>query len=433
MSNFELLVPFGYHHSGMYRFQFEEGQDLGGGERIYTVSELNREARELLETAFPCVWVEGEVSGFKHHSSGHMYLTLKDEEAEISAAIFAADNRRLAFTPEDGQEVLAFGRVTLFERRGRYQLIIKELRPAGLGRLQLEFERLKERLAAEGLFDERYKKPLPPFPQRIGIVTSPEGAAIRDICTIISRRYPAVELFLFPARVQGEGAAEEIARQVVQANEYSRDGEGLDLLIVGRGGGSLEDLWAFNEEVVARAIFDSEVPVISAVGHEVDFTIADFVADYRAPTPTAAAQVAVPDREELLARVTEDLRGIVNHQRRLLERQELRLKNILRSYAFRLTGKRIEEGFQMVDELGERLTREIVRRVRGCEERLDSLVGRLEAANPAAILARGYAIATAVGTGEVIRSARQVAIGDRLKVGLHQGELLCEVEEVKES
>ncbi|MFQ6090111.1 MAG: exodeoxyribonuclease VII large subunit, partial [Candidatus Bipolaricaulia bacterium] len=219
-----------------------------GEERIYTVSELNREARELLELAFPYLWVEGEVSNFKHHSSGHMYLTLKDEGAEIDAAIFAADNRRLPFTPEDGQEVLAFGRVTLYERRGRYQLVIKELRPAGLGRLQLEFERLKEKLRSEGLFDERHKKPLPPFPERIGVVTSPEGAAIRDICSVIARRYPVAELLLFPTRVQGEGAAEEIARQVARANEYRRDDRGLDLLIVGRGGGSLEDLWAFNEE-----------------------------------------------------------------------------------------------------------------------------------------------------------------------------------------
>ncbi|MFQ6033772.1 MAG: exodeoxyribonuclease VII large subunit, partial [Candidatus Bipolaricaulia bacterium] len=247
----------------------------------------------------------------------------------------------------------------------------------------------------------------------------------------IARRYPVAELLLFPTRVQGEGAAEEIARQVARANEYRRDDRGLDLLIVGRGGGSLEDLWAFNEEPVARALFDSKIPVISAVGHEVDFTIADFVADLRAPTPTAAAQAAVPDRAELLGRVAEQLRRLVACQRRLLERQELRLQNILRSYAFRLTMKRVEEGFQAIDELGERLTLSIARRLERCRERCDNLVGRLEAANPAAILGRGYAIATAVGTGKVIRSARQVAVGDPIKVQLHRGELLCEVEEAK--
>jgi len=399
------------------------------GESIYTVSELNREARELLESAFPYIWVEGEISNFKHHSSGHMYLTLKDEGAEISAVIFAAENRRLPFTPEDGQRVLAFGRVTLFERRGRYQLVIKELRSAGLGRLQLEFERLKERLKAEGLFDERYKQPLPPFPQRIGVVTSPEGAAIRDICSIISERWPIVELLLFPARVQGEGAAEEIAEAIAAANEYRRDG--LDLLIVGRGGGSLEDLWAFNEEPVARAIFNSRIPVISAVGHEVDFTIADFVADYRAPTPTAAAQAAVPDRQEILSRVAEELREIAARQRGLLERREFRLQNILRSYAFRLTTKRIEEGAQAVDELGERLGRTIARRLARGEERLAGLIGRLEAANPAMVLKRGYAIATKAATGELLKSARQVREGERVKLRLHEGELLCAVEEAK--
>lgn len=430
MSSFALPARFGYHGPGMYRLQFEEEFDREEEERIYTVSELNREARELLESAFPYIWVEGEVSNFKHHSSGHMYFTLKDEGAEIDAVIFSAENRRLTFTPEDGQGVLALGRVTLYEGRGRYQLVIRELRPAGVGRLQLEFERLKGRLQAEGLFDERHKQPLPPFPELVGVVTSPEGAAIRDICTVVARRYPLAELLLFPARVQGEGAAEEIARAIAAANGYRRDGRGIDALIVGRGGGSLEDLWAFNEEVVARAIFNSWVPVISAVGHEVDFTIADFVADLRAPTPSAAAQLAVPDRGELLSRVGEHLRKLIARQGDQLDQQEFRLQNILRGYAFRLTTKRIEEKLQALDELGERLSRAIARRLERGAERLASLVGRLEAANPAAVLGRGYSIATAVETGEVLKSARQVREGEQVEVKLHRGELLCEVERI---
>jgi exodeoxyribonuclease VII large subunit len=357
-----------------------------------------------------------------------MYFTLKDESAEIGAVIFAGENRRLSFAPESGQRVLACGRITLFERRGRYQLAIRELLPAGRGRLQLEFERLKGQLQSEGLFDERYKKPLPPFPQMIGVVTSPEGAAIRDICSVIAGRYPAAELLLFPTRVQGEGAAAEVARAIERANRYRRNGQGIDLLIVGRGGGSLEDLWAFNEEVVARAIFGSQVPVVSAVGHEVDFTIADFVADLRAPTPTSSAQIAVPDREELLSRIRDSFRRLIVHQKRQLEQQELRLENLLSSYAFRLITKRIEEGLQAADELGERLGRALSRRLGRGEERLANLIERLEAANPTAILRRGYAIVARAISGEVVKSARQVAEGERVKVRLYRGALLCRVE-----
>lgn len=416
----------------MSSFQFEGGPPIvrGWGGRVYTVTELNREVRELLESAFAYLWVEGEVSNFKYHSSGHIYFTLKDEGAEIDAAIFGAESRGLPFSPENGQKVLAFGRVTLFERRGRYQLVIRELRPAGIGRLQLEFERLKARLQLEGLFDERHKRPLPAFPQMIGIVTSPEGAAIRDICSIMAKRYPLVSLLLFPARVQGEGAAEEIAQAIAAANRYRRDGKGLDLLIVGRGGGSLEDLWAFNEEVVARAIYDSTIPVVSAVGHEIDFTIADFVADVRAPTPSAAAQLVVPDRGELLGRVQDHLRKLINAEGSLLKRQETRLQSILRSYAFRLTVKKVEEELQALDELCDRLGRAINLRLQRCQERLQSLAGRLEVANPLAILSRGYAIVTDPRSGRVVKAATEAAVGDHLKVQLQHGELLCLVEEV---
>ncbi|MGQ9478232.1 MAG: exodeoxyribonuclease VII large subunit [Candidatus Bipolaricaulia bacterium] len=415
----------------MLPFQFEEESPTPTpAAEVLTVSELNRAVRELLDSAFSSLWVEGEVSNLRRHSSGHIYLTLKDEGAEIDAAIFAGENRALASLPEAGQKVLAFGKVTLFERRGRYQFVIYELRPAGIGRLQLEFERLKARLEAEGLFAPERKRPLPPFPKMIGIVTSPEGAAIRDICSIISKRYPLVELFLFPTRVQGEGAAEEIALAIEAANRFRRDGKGLDLLIVGRGGGSLEDLWAFNEEVVARALFNSTIPVISAVGHEIDFTIADFVADLRAPTPTAAAQLAVPDRDELLSRIKGCLRGLLAHQEAHLERREARLQAALRSYAFRSVGRRIEEGLQALDELLERLERAIARLLKGREERLEGLYRRLEGADPRGILSRGYAIVARAATGEVVKAAAEVAQGERLRVKLYRGELLCEVQQV---
>ncbi len=424
------------HFQFQFELEFEPGSEPGPEPEeaeprrrpIYTIAQLNREARQLLEGAFPGVWVEGEVSNFRHHSSGHMYFTLKDEEAEIDAVIFALEGELLEFEPEDGQRVLAFGRVTLYERRGRYQLVCSELRPAGLGRLQLELERLKARLQAEGLFAEERKRPLPRFPQRIGVVTSPEGAAIRDICTVIAERYPPVEVVLFPTRVQGEGAAEEIAQAIQAANRYSESQEPLDLLIVGRGGGSLEDLWAFNEEVVARAISKSKLPVISAVGHEVDLTIADLVADYRAPTPTAAAQAAVPDRTELLS-LLEGLRGqLVRLQGERLEGLELRLERALRSYAFRLPKRQIEEGLQRLDGLWERLLRALERRLTREEERLAGLVARLEGAGPLAVLRRGYALLLRERTGEPLTSAAQVAEGELVRAKLYEGELLCRVE-----
>lgn len=431
----------------MYRFQFEDDEaeklqevqpeeDLISGEGalssdIYTVSQLNREARELLESTFPFIWVEGEISNFTHHRSGHMYFTLKDEAAEIDAVMFDEVNRLLRFQPEDGLKVLAFAKVTLYERRGRYQLSIKEMRPAGIGRLQLEFERLKEKLRAEGLFDERYKKEIPAFPERVGVITSTEGAAIRDICSVVSRRYPPLELCLFPAKVQGKGAAEEIADAVRAANRYSEKEEKIDTLIVGRGGGSLEDLWAFNEEIVARAIFSSKIPVISAVGHEVDFTIADFVADLRAPTPSVAAERAVPDGWRLSERIDELLGKMARYQGALIKDYDSRLSALMQSYAFRLPLKNIEEGQQTLDILSERLTRSIKLRLKGSLEEFQGLTQRLEAANPLAILRRGYSIAESEETGEVLKSAEQVEERDRVKVRLYQGELICRVEEKK--
>lgn len=256
---------------------------MGQDKHIYTVSELTREARMLLESAFPAVWVEGEISNFSIHSSGHMYFSLKDENAVLNCAMFRSENQQLKFGPKDGMQVLCFGRISIYDKQGRYQLYVQTMEPKGLGALQLAFQQLKERLQKEGLFDAAHKKPIPFLPQRIGIVTSPTGAAIRDILNISTRRFQNIHIIINPVRVQGEGAAIEIANAIKEFNEYAK----LDVIIVARGGGSLEDLWSFNEEIVARAIYDSKIPVISAIGHEVDFTIADFVADFRAPTPSA--------------------------------------------------------------------------------------------------------------------------------------------------
>ncbi|MHB8835605.1 MAG: exodeoxyribonuclease VII large subunit, partial [Candidatus Methylomirabilia bacterium] len=271
----------------------------GGTRKIWTVSELNRAAGELLEEAFPRIWVEGEISNWKLYGSGHAYFSLKDDGGQIAAVLFRAAAKNFRFEPRDGLAVLAAGRVSLYGQRGQYQLIVDELEPRGKGALQLAFEQLKEKLQKEGLFDAQRKRPLPTLPRTVGVVTSPTGAVIRDIITVLGRRFANVRVLLNPVRVQGEGAGAEIAAAIT---ELALRGD-VDVLIVGRGGGSMEDLWAFNEESVARAIAASTVPVISAVGHETDFTIADFVADLRAPTPSAAAELVVQSKEALEAGV----------------------------------------------------------------------------------------------------------------------------------
>lgn len=397
---------------------------------IYTVSRLNSEVRQILESSFPFIWVEGELSNFRHHSSGHMYFTLKDESAELDAVMFETANAYLQFEPTDGMKVLAYGQVTLYERRGRYQLEVEEMRPAGIGRLQLEFERLKAKLQAEGLFDERFKVQIPAFPQRIGVITSPEGAAIRDIISVISRKFPSVELLLFPVKVQGEGAAEEIAAAIESTNHYSQRVEKIDTLIVGRGGGSLEDLWAFNQECVARAIFSSEIPVISAVGHEIDFTIADFVADLRAPTPAIAAELAVPDREELLQDTDSLARRLMQLLGEKFWNYRQKLEVLLRSYALRRPLQRLKGYKQTSDQLMEQMIRKMGLTLKTKSNLLTALLARLDASNPLAILKRGYSI-TQDEHGRIVKSTTQVKEHDRVQVRLFKGRLICEVEEIE--
>ena len=316
-------------------------------EALYTVSELTSEIKFTLEEHFASLNVIGEISNFKAHVSGHWYFTLKDNNAQISCTMWRGINNYVFFTPQDGMKVIVKGRLTVYPPRGSYQIDVRSMQPAGEGELQAAFERLKKKLKEEGLFDQDLKKPIPQFPQKIGIVTGPGTAALRDMISVAKRRYPVVELIIAGARVQGEGAAEEITNAVKELNKF----KDIDLIIVARGGGSLEDLWAFNEEIVARAIFESEIPVISGVGHEIDFTIADFVADYRAPTPSAAMEIATPDINEIFAFLNEfsynttiNIFDKINNYKSVVEQ-------ITGSYGFRNPYNRIKNYYQYLDNL----------------------------------------------------------------------------------
>jgi len=398
---------------------------LKDGRRIYTVSQLNRQSRLLLESRISAVWVEGEISNFKHHSSGHIYLTLKDESAQVQAAFFSQYQRGLRFELKDGLKVFAFCRVSIYEARGQYQLYMERVEPQGVGALQLAFQQLKEKLAKEGLFAEERKRPIPRFPKTVGVITSPTGAAIHDILNVVNRRFCGTHVLLCPVKVQGEGAAEEIAAAVKTMNERAE----ADVLIVGRGGGSLEDLWAFNEEPVARAVFESRIPVISAVGHESDWTICDLVADLRAATPSAAAELVVSSRLEL----EERLRG---HKERLglamngiFERYREQISGLASSAAFRQPRYLLDQFTGRVDDLGRRMEGRVASFVGSKSQAFQSIMGRLNALNPLAILGRGYSVSFNE-KGDIIKNVRQVSEGDVIRTRLHKGSLVSKVSAV---
>jgi len=444
--------------------------DLFEQRKIYTVFEITSEIKQTLDK-LGVLWIQGEISNFKHHTSGHMYFSLKDDRAQIKAACFRNSNLYLKFRPEDGLEVIARGRISVYEPRGDYQIIVEYMEPKGLGSLQLAYEQLKEKLRKEGLFDDAHKVALPLLPHKIGIVTSPTGAAIRDMLRILKRRNASLHVLLYPAKVQGAGAAEEIAAGV----RYFNTREDIDVIIVGRGGGSIEDLWAFNEEVVARAIYRSEIPIISAVGHEVDFTIADFVADLRAPTPSAAAEMVSGARDELRATVASLQGRLARAMRRGIERRRLELERLARNRAFSIAPNMIRDFQQRFDEATLRMIqavrklttetrhhremlhtrlvkvdlrqiigrrREVVARYRQHlissvrarlqkeHSRLELAAGRLDALSPLAILQRGYAICKDE-RGAILRDAASVSLGDRVAVNLAKGGLDCRVEDVK--
>jgi exodeoxyribonuclease VII large subunit len=390
--------------------------------RVYTVAELNAQVHELLESSFPELWVEGEVSNCKAYPSGHTYLSLKDDKAQIRAVLFKGASFGVKFKLQDGLKILVRGRVTSYEPRGELQLVISAAEPREKGALQLALEQLKAKLQAEGLFDAARKKPLPRFPTSVGVVTSGQGAAVRDIINVLSRRWPGLDIRVWPVKVQGPGAAEEIAAAVRGFNALAPD---TDVLLVGRGGGSIEDLWAFNEEPVARAIAASDIPVVSCVGHETDWTIADFVADLRAPTPSAAAELVVPEKAALEDRLAELADAM--HQS-LHDRIETLARRLAYAAAHPLLQdpRRLwEQRAQRVDELAARLPDAARRLLERLELRLAATAGKLDAISPLKVLGRGYAIAKS--RGKVLTRASQVKKGDPVQIRLSEGEINCEV------
>lgn len=419
---------------------------------IYTVSQLNNEIKDLLDAVpgYRGLMVQGEISNYKAHSSGHHYMTLKDENAAINAVMFRSDAMRLKFRLQNGMKVIVKARVSSFPRTGAVQLYVSEIIPDGAGALNLAFEQLKAKLQAEGLFSERYKKPIPTCPNSIALVTSPTGAAVRDMIRILGRRWPLAKVVLYPAQVQGQGAAESIARAIALANAIGE----ADVILCGRGGGSMEDLWAFNEEVTARAIFASEIPVISAVGHEPDFTIADFVADLRAPTPSGAAELAVPDRAEyalnlrtLDARLHTAAHRRTEQQRKLLDGLQERLSN-------RTPMKYIEEKRLLLTQTEERLLSAVPARLETEHNRLNGLrqrlltagqsglhrrklrfaqtVATLDAMSPLRVLGRGYAVATKGVKHTVVTDAAALKQGDTLHIQFAKGATNCRVTDIEE-
>ncbi|MFC1576400.1 exodeoxyribonuclease VII large subunit [Candidatus Omnitrophota bacterium] len=393
---------------------------------IYTVSQLTRNIRAVLEDSFGAVWIEGEISNFVKHQSGHMYFSIRDKESVLSCVMFRRSNADLKFEIKNGMQVLCFGRISVYDKRGQYQLYVDKIEPKGAGALQMAFEQLKERLRKEGLFDETRKKPVPYLPQRVGVVTSPTGAAIKDILNVSKRRFSNIEIILNPVRVQGEAAKDEIARALDLFNEM----DNVDVIIVGRGGGSLEDLWAFNEEVVARAVYRSRIPIISAVGHEIDWTISDFVSDRRAPTPSAAAELIIPKKEDLTGRVTE-----LGERMRaaLVSRADSlgdRLKRITQRYVLREPFNIVVQREQEVDHLIEELLLKGDLNLKFRNETLAAMAGKLDALSPLGILNRGYSITMTERAGKIIKDTKAIKKKDLIKTKLSKGEILSRVEEV---
>lgn len=387
----------------------------------YTVSQLNQAVRFLLESHFTTIWVEGEVSNAAFPSSGHWYFSLKDAGAQVRCAMFSARNRALPFKLENGMHVLAHAKISLYEPRGDFQLIVERIEPAGEGALRLAFEKLKQRLASEGLFAAVHKKPLPPLPHTIGVITSPTGAAIRDILIVLKRRFASIPVIIYPTLVQGSSAAQHIAKAINIANQRNE----CEILVVARGGGSLEDLWPFNEEIVARAIFASKIPIVTGVGHEVDFTIADLVADHRAPTPSAAELIS-PDARKWQHDLVLTQQRLTNHLRITL--QHLNHSLISLSKRLRHPKQLLQEQYQRLDYLEQNLKRALQTILQKKQAQWVELSRALNAISPLATLQRGYAIVTHASSGKIIRSAKEIAIGEKVTARVAEGQLECTVD-----
>jgi exodeoxyribonuclease VII large subunit len=393
--------------------------------RTLSVSEVNDLVKYMLEEAFPSIWVAGEISNFSQPQSGHCYLTLKDDKAQLRAVMWRGTAERVRFQPVDGLHVVCHGRLDVYPARGSYQLVIQEMYPRGLGALELALRQLKERLAAEGLFAPERKRPLPRFPRRAAFVTSPSGAAIRDFLEILRRRWPGLDVLIIPVKVQGQGAAREIAAGIELVNQLSPP---VDVLVVGRGGGSMEDLWTFNEEVVVRAIFESRIPVISAVGHEIDVTLSDLVADVRALTPSEAAERIAPATDDL-QRIIAGLRlRLATSIRHRLAVARHRLEGLSHRHVLRRPKDRFHELGRVVDELSHRATRSLVQIQAECRGRLNTLGARLDNLSPLAVLERGYSLTSRLDDPVLVRDAMQVSPGELIATRVAVGRIISRVE-----
>jgi exodeoxyribonuclease VII large subunit len=393
-------------------------------DKALSVFQTTQLIKEHLEQAFPELLIEGEISNYIDHSSGHVYFTLKDDKSQLSCTLWKWQRSALRFKPSEGQKVIVGGSLKVYEKAGRYQLNVMSIRPSGIGDLQLAFEELKKKLASEGLFENSRKRPLPSYPATIGIVTSENGAALRDIVRIAWRRNPCVRLVLNPAQVQGDGAANDIARAIRELNEWAK----ADIIIVGRGGGSLEDLWAFNEEATARAIADSVIPVVSAVGHETDFTIADFVADLRAPTPSAAVEMAIPARDDIILQVKSYADSIAVQLKHSLERARAMLDRLAKSYVFTRPQSMVENFSQRLDDMVKLMDGAWVRKMEKAKASLGKVSASLVLLNPLGVLARGYSVTSK--NGKIIVDTADVATGDSIETLLANGKVFSEVKKV---
>lgn len=385
--------------------------------KVYSVGQLNAYVKNILDSDenLAHIFVTGEISNYKAHYSGHLYMTIKDESAAIKAVMFAGNASRLRFAPENGMKVLIFGTVSLFPRDGSYQLYINDMQPDGIGALNVAFEQLKKKLSAEGLFSEEHKKKLPQFPQKIGVVTSETGAALQDILNVLRRRYPIAEVVIKPCKVQGEGAAQDIAFAIDTFNKFNA----ADVLIVGRGGGSVEDLWAFNEEIVARVVYNSKIPVISAVGHETDYTICDFVADFRAPTPSAAAECAVPDILELKSALLINRQRMFSIAKNIIESERNKLAVIKKNTGLSDPKTKLEDERRELVFLSEKLYSLTELIIGSNKAKLAALAGKLDALSPLSVISRGYALASR--GNKIITKTEDLSIGEAVTVNISDG------------
>ena len=391
---------------------------------IYTVHEFTLALKGVLtDGKFNDAWIRGEISNFKNHNSGHRYFTLKDKSSSLQCVMFKWYGQNLRFEPEHGMKVLVFGDLDVYEQKGQYQLKVRAIRPDGIGELYKAYEQLKNKLENEGLFSPLHKRPLPGFPRKIGVATSETGAVFHDIVTVLKRRYP-VDILFVPTIVQGENAASSIVRSIKLLNRTEAD-----LIIIGRGGGSIEDLWAFNEETVARAIYNSKIPIISAVGHETDYTIADFVADKRAPTPSAAAEIAVPERKELFANISRLIDRLIHSQRRSIEESVSYIQELKKKVDPCLLLDQLAEHGQYLDDITQRQTLSIKRILETKKAQFSACTGKLDAVSPLGTLSRGYSITLKLPESKLVRSIDDVAKTDKVQIIVNDGKIMCDVKD----